>query len=148
MIYDSIQNIRLYKGIHPALDAAIEQLLQTDLAAYSTGRHEWNAETYVNVQEVDYKAFGRWEKHDRYADIQISLNGGESVAALPENQIEGWLEYNSERDVTFSDSDKEGVRVPLEKGMFAILFPWDAHMPCLSSGSAHGRRAVVKVKLK
>ena len=80
MIYDSIQNIRLYKGIHPALDAAIEQLLETDLLAYEVGRHVWNEDTYVNVQSVDYLEFGRWEKHDHYADIQISLNGGESGA--------------------------------------------------------------------
>lgn len=148
MIYDSIRNICLYKGIHPALDAAIEQLLETDLLAYEVGRHVWNEDTYVNVQSVDYLEFGRWEKHDHYADIQISLNGGESVAAMPENQVEGWLEYDSGRDVTFSDSRQMGVRVPLDEGMFALLFPWDAHMPCLSNGAAHGRRAVVKVKMR
>ena len=118
MIYDSIRNICLYKGIHPALDAAIEQLLETDLLAYEVGRHVWNEDTYVNVQSVDYLEFGRWEKHDHYADIQISLNGGESVAAMPDNQVEGWLEYDSGRDVTFSDSRQTGVRVPLdEKGV-------------------------------
>ena len=61
MIYDSIRNICLYKGIHPALDAAIEQLLETDLLAYEVGRHVWNEDTYINVQSVDYLEFGRWE---------------------------------------------------------------------------------------
>lgn len=50
------------------------------------------------------------------------------------------------KDVIFYDEDCS--KVALENRMFAILFPYDAHMPGLHDGKSESvKKAVIKVKV-
>ena len=82
MIYDTIENARLYKGMNPHLDKAIEFMLTQDLDALPMGRTEIDgSNVFCNKMEAqtmpaEEKLF---EMHRVYMDIQIDLQGSECI---------------------------------------------------------------------
>jgi YhcH/YjgK/YiaL family protein len=57
------------------------------------------------------------------------------------------MEYDSEKDVILYDL-ADGTDVKLESGDFVILYPHDAHVPTLQSGSpADVKKIVLKVRV-
>ena len=149
MIYDTFENLEKYLGLSRSMDAALRFLKETDLAALPVGRHEIDgANVYANVSDTKYVEEGRWEAHKKYADIQVNLDGGELSGCRPTALTADWAPYNAEKDAMMSDDPRPGFRVPLAPGCFAVFFPQDAHMPCLSDGTrSHGRKVVVKVRV-
>ena len=152
MIYDTLAHIDTYRGLGANMDRAIDYLKQTDLSALPAGRYDVDgANVYLMIQEPEFRApaDAQFEAHRRYADIQLALADGEAISCLPLEQVEKWLPFDAEKDITFSDVSEKGTPLPLPAGTFMILFPQDAHMPNLKCGAAStGRKAVVKVLLE
>ena len=150
MIYDTIDHICAYRGLGANMDRAIEYLAHADLSALPAGRYEIDGENaYRMIQEPTLRdpQDGQFEVHRRYADIQLALTDGEAIAVSPIEKIANWAPFDAQKDIGFSDTDFKGVSLPLPAGTFMILFPQDAHLPCLKCGGATGRKAVVKVLL-
>lgn len=148
MIYDRIENVPLYRGISPALDAALALIAAPDAAQWPLGRREAACGVFANVMDCPLKPLeaAKWERHRRYMDIQIGFAPGEDIGVLPDGDVSGWGDYDAGRDICFSDDENPGVRVPLNPGMFLLLFPTDAHRPCIATGAAAvARKLVVKV---
>jgi YhcH/YjgK/YiaL family protein len=54
--------------------------------------------------------------------------------------------YNQEKDVLFVET--AGDYVTVTQGIFLILFPTDAHKPCITSDNqSEIKKVVIKVKL-
>ncbi len=146
MIADTLNNIGLYRGIHPNLDTAIRFLLSTDIAALADGRHDIDGDrVFINIMSPEFKPENGWEAHRRYADIQIALQEGESIEWLPLERVDAWEDYIPERDIQLSRSAASGMRHTLRPLDFGLYFPRDAHKPGL--GHTKGRKAVVKVRI-
>ena len=149
MIYDTLGNITLYKGLSPAMDAAIDAILQTDFEELAPGRYEVDGDTvYYMVQTPALKerADTKWEIHRRYIDIQIGLRNGEAIGYMPADAVSEWEPYNGEKDAAISWDAIPGVLLPLSAGTFAIFFPNDAHRPVEKVGDAvEGFKVVFKV---
>ncbi len=82
MIYDKISNIKLYKGIHPNLDVAIDYILATDLSTLELGKHEiLGTDVNVTIMEKESKDITTtpFELHKKYLDIHIDLTGCEII---------------------------------------------------------------------
>ena len=126
---------------HPHLDRVQQRLA-------GLGHEIDGTNVYANVSDTKYVEEGRWEAHKKYADIQVNLDGGELSGCRPTALTADWEPYNAEKDAMMSDDPRPGFRVPLTPGCFAVFFPQDAHMPCLSDGTrSHGRKVVVKVRV-
>lgn len=150
MIYDTIAHIAAYRGISANMDRAIDAILATDFAALPAERFEIDGDNvYFFIQEPDLRspAQAQFEAHRRYADIQIAISGGEDIGYMPTEQVASWKAYDTEKDIVFSDVEEKGVSLPLNAGSFMILFPQDAHMPCLKNANDGVRKAVFKVKM-
>lgn len=151
MIYDDVAHAGRYRGISVWLDKAIDCMEQTDFTALEPGTYQVDGEdVYYMVQAPALKeeADTKWEIHRRYIDIQIGLEDGEGISYLPADQVEGWQAYNDQKDVTLAFGPDTGVMLPLNKGMFALLFPHDGHRPCMKIGeAAEGRKVVFKVRV-
>lgn len=144
MIYDQLQNIGRYRGISVAMDAAIGLMQRLgDLSALPDGPLPMEAAGVQGaVTTVQHQKAGLfWEAHQKHVDIQISLTGGETISYWPAAQVEGWGPW--QEDLCLSASAIEGVSLPMEKGRFAVFFPWDAHRP--NEGEGSGRKLVLKV---
>ncbi len=146
MILDNIQNIGRYKGLHAALDEALDYIMACGLAGLAPGRHEVDGERiYLLVQEPALKSFEEtaWEAHRLYIDIQIALKDGETIGYAPIDLVDGWSAYDAQKDIRFSHSPFHGLALPLPAGAFAVFFPHDAHRPVIGAGTT--RKAVMKV---
>ena len=150
MIYDTLEHIAAYRGLSANMDRAIELLQSTDFSTLAAGRYEVDGENvFFMIQEPELRleADAQFEAHRRYADIQLALTDGEIINCLPTQQVSRWLPFDEGKDIGFSDVEEKGVPMPLNAGQFMILYPQDAHMPCLKGCAEKTRKVVVKVKL-
>ena len=86
-----------------------------------------------------------FEAHRKYADLQISISGGETIGWLPIEKLPETDKTNE--NPLFRDFHSQAdVLVPLEPGRFVLLFPQDAHAPCIGSGISH--KLVVKIRVQ
>ena len=146
MIFDHLQHSEAYESLHPLFKQAFDYLKQHDLSQAPAGKIELDgSRLYISIQEPQGKTpqAAKLETHNRYIDIQVLLQGAESI---------GWRDaddchlpkdaYNPEKDITFFD-DAPTCDVELTPGDFCILFPGDAHAPCIGNGPI--KKVVVKV---
>jgi YhcH/YjgK/YiaL family protein len=134
MIYDVLENTKLYSSITHSLGRAFSFLLSNDLASLKPGRMEIEGDLiYVLVQEYMTKpeSAGKWEAHKRYIDVQYLVSGSEYVGFSPISKMT-LGDYNPQKD--FQALKGIGQKIQLIAGSFMVFFPQDAHMPGLTNG--------------
>ena len=148
MILDTLENWRKYTWGCDRLVKAFEFLEALD-ASQPDGRYEIDGDN-IFCSVSAYETFpweGReFEAHRVYADIQYALDGKESILWAPTDTLSVTKPY--EPDIEFYSLMPDSTEVVLSKGKFCLLFPQDAHAPCLARGvPAPIRKAVVKVRV-
>lgn len=144
MIADILSNLGRYKGIHPNLDTAINYLQKHPLDNLPDGRVDIDGDkVFVSVQSPQFRQHDGYEKHAKYADIQIALAEGESICYLPETVFSSWNDEKAADDFFWQNDKSLGACFEMRPGSFVIFFPHEPHKPGL--GSQKGRKAVVKV---
>ena len=153
MIFDSVKNGWRYAGLGERFARAFAYLAETDWENTPAGRYEIDgSDVYVMVQENALKSWseGRWEAHHNYADIQMVISGSESIGFCVADEADTPVEtpYAPESDILFYQ-EMEGERAVVRTGEMMVLFPEDAHRPCIiaEKGVTKARKAVVKVRL-
>ena len=146
MIFDRIENLRLYESIHPRFKRVFDHLDQVDVNALPVGRYDLDgADLYVMVQAYDTKLKdqGVWEAHRRYIDFQYVIEGGEGIGFANIHQLQQGV-YDPARD--FLPLHGAGDLLTVHSGHFVILMPEDAHMPGMAlSLPAPVKKIVVKI---
>lgn len=147
MMYDVLNNASRYYPVHPGVAAGLKLLERTDFSALADGRYEVGGDRlFFNISSYRTKpaAEVRPEAHRRYIDIQYILSGGERVLWSPLDWMESLVEERPDHDLWFYSGETQSL--PLGEGCFMILFPQDAHGPCVECGApADVRKVVVKV---
>ena len=148
MIYDRLNALERYRGLHENLDAAIDYLLAHDLAELPEGRTEVAGDAvYINKMSLDSKLEARFEAHRAYADIHIDLVGRETVelACTAGDALEP---FDGETDCGFWDAQAEAV-CRLEPGSFLYCPPGELHKPCMATDGAAAPivKCCVKIRL-
>ena len=131
--------------------AAADFLSRSDLDTLALGRYELTPEgTYANTQEYETKDSSKYEAHRAYIDIQVVLSGREQIFVSPLKDLSGCLqEYDTEKDIEFWALSSASRAVPADSSHWVILFPSDAHMPCMTlEEPSFIRKVVVKVPYK
>jgi YhcH/YjgK/YiaL family protein len=148
MITDQLANGLCYAAIDARLARAIEFLQRADLAALPEGRHDIEGDAiYALVQRYASKppGEGRWEAHQRYADLQIVVRGEERMGYGQLGRFTRGT-YDPVKDVEFPTGDADFVQ--LGAGDFIVLWPGEAHMPGMAVGApADVRKIVVKIRM-
>ena len=153
MITDTIKNTRLYKAISPRIAKALEILTTEDFAKKDTGKYEVDGKNiYYMVQRYTTKPIeeGKFETHRKYIDIQFIAAGEEMLGYASVDSLEPDTEYDNEKDYALFKRSDAFTPITLTTGMFCILFPDDAHMPCreLNGKACDVVKVVVKVKVE
>lgn len=158
MIIDTLENLERYRGLGPRLDQGLEALRA--LAAGKTGgfpladgRHELvGADLYAIVSSYLTEApeAKPFEAHRSYLDIQVALQGRETLYWAPLARLRPRTEYSTAEDIAYyclAGEAEEGLGVALEPGLFVVLFSQDGHRPgCHPAGKE--AQAVRKIVLK
>lgn len=96
------------------------------------------------------RAEGRFEAHERYTDLQYLAAGTEWIEVCNLHERVPSPAYDANGNVFFPLGDASSAsRVRLAAGDVAVLFPQDAHAPCLRVENAPEelvRKIVIKVK--
>ncbi|MDD6144640.1 MAG: YhcH/YjgK/YiaL family protein [bacterium] len=145
MIYDRMENLFKYRGMHPGLDKAIEFLSAHSLKELPSERTEVDGDSvYFSRSNRPLHAPSklRFESHGKYIDLQIGVESGESIRYLPALQLPDWGEWQG--DIRFAPACEPGVVLELKKEHFAVFFPQDAHMPGIGEGFSN--KIVFKIK--
>ena len=150
MVYDKIDNIEIYKGLSEDIYEGLKYLKNAtpDLAC---GVHEINPRVKAIVSEYETKFVNEngYEAHKKYIDIQFLLKGTEKICCLPIEKLQEKKAYSEEKDAAFYEED--GVRpqeMMVGNHYFAVFYPQDGHMPCLSisdSLAVKVKKVVIKV---
>lgn len=103
----------------------------------------------VECYEPKMESEARYEGHERMADIQTVLEGDEYLDMFHLAGGEKEEMRDAERDLVFyAEKPAFAARVHLTPGLFALVLPGEAHMPCLRASGARVRKLVVKIPAK
>jgi YhcH/YjgK/YiaL family protein len=166
MILDTLANAHCYRPLGKGISRALEYLGKPSTARLepnqpgaqnSLVRPIAGEDVYALVQRyrphLRQNAF--WEAHQRYIDVQCVFEGAEMMGWAPLQAMGVSKPYDADRDYIVLEPLRGGIDYgeqffTLSKGMFAIFFPSDAHMPGLAPNdelAADVRKVVVKVRV-
>jgi len=149
MILDYLYNIKSYEKLHPEFERVFNFLQNNDLLNMPVGKHEINGDNLFVILDKSHgrkKEEAMLEVHRKYIDIQLILDGTDEMGwESIQKCVNPADEYNTENDIQFfKDSPSNWLTV--KKGMFAIFFPDDAHLPLIGNSMIH--KAVAKVAVR
>jgi len=152
MIFGDLKHLDEEKKIYPeAILKALEYLKNTDFATVENGAYEIvGQDIFAKVFEIETAAIDerKPETHEKYIDIQYSLEGKEIIGFARNTGEEQICENFLEKDdnAFYEKNVKNEAYLKMNKGTFAILFPNDIHRPgCNYEKSEKIRKVVVKV---
>jgi biofilm protein TabA len=141
----------LYIGLHADFAKAFEVLRDKTLTQKEDGKYAVEGDKiYYTIQRYTTKPLseGKLEAHRKYIDIQFLLSGEELLGYAPLKGLTVAEVYNPQKDIAFFNTPKDITKVILEPGMFCLLFPDDAHLPCRQlAGPEEVQKAVIKILL-
>ena len=160
MIYDHINNIRLYKGLTPALDLALDYIANVS-ADVEVGTHQLaqGVKAVVSAYETSLVNPKGYEAHRKYADIQLCVEGTELIRCKPLPQVTETIPYDESKDAArYADcagagspgAGFPGADLVIGSGYFLVVFPEDAHEPGLAPAGhcAPVKKVVMKVPVE
>lgn len=145
MILDYIQNIGTYINFNRCLAdgfSFIEKIKNMPVGRYEQG------DMYAFVQEglTNPGEFGNFESHREYCDFQCMVEGEEILEWNDTTKLDEIISYDENKDTAFYSGS--GNKVLIERDMFYILFPHDAHKCCMHvDKQTRYRKVVLKLKI-
>jgi biofilm protein TabA len=100
----------------------------------------------INTPTLKNKTDGFWESHKKYIDIHYILEGEEIIGYNPIHNLVINKEYNVEKDFITYFGDIQSPLL-LGKGMFAVFYTNDAHMPNIKHQSDTCKKVVFKLNI-
>ncbi len=149
MIIDSIANAEIYTKSDEKLKKAFDFIKKYNENPLETGRYEIDGDNmFVLIMDVELKAEGRLEAHDRYIDLQYICEGSETMRICARHLLEVEEDCLEEKDFIFFKPYKDANEYRFNTGDFAVFYPGDAHEPGLFCGdSKASKKVVVKIKI-
>jgi biofilm protein TabA len=151
MIVDRIESSTLYLPLHRVFAKAFAVLAEPELARKPDGRYSIDGDdAYYIIQHYTTKPVDlrRFESHKKYIDIQVLLAGEEMLGYTPTAGLEVVVPYDETKDIMFYHAQKVVTWMRLEPGIFCLLFPDDAHLPCCQvTGPAPVHKIVFKIRV-
>lgn len=146
MILGNMENADRYIGINKDFAKAFE-LLRGLTESSSERITVRDGEFWINIAEFDEIAPGEklFEVHKNFLDLHFIINGEEEFGYADIKTLTESKPYDEENDYLLLSGDAASFN--LKKGDFCIVFPEDAHIPCMSKGNGILKKAIVKIKL-
>jgi len=131
MIIDNLRNYKFYEFLPEDIFIGLDFLTKID-TNIELGVYEVNENVKAIISEYEtMESFKHgYEAHRKVVDIQYPLIGRERVLWSHKKDLKLTQEYNTFKDVEYYGTTNIDVnRVDIGNGVFAIMFPSDAHGP-------------------
>ena len=150
MIIDNIRNKARYLASHPELESVFA-VLESLTEESEIGRYDVSEKAFVNLAKYTNKTEDvcRFEGHAVYADVQYMVKGREVIDVCDgagETMNEDRLATD---DICFYNTPAKYTRVTLHDGDFVLIYPGEAHRPCVGEGNVPCAvvKAVAKIRM-
>lgn len=148
MIISDLKNSSRVEILHPLFKPLFDYVKSCDLFCAQLGRIELDGDNlYIMNSEVDAIPQEKQvlELHHQYIDVHILLEGRERIGWKAADDLTQEVKaYSSDGDCALY-GDAPSMWVDLLPGQFVIVYPEDAHAPCIGEGKI--RKLIAKVKL-
>ncbi len=151
MVSGKIADLKRYYSLHPAMEF-IDKFMQEYMAEPKPdGGYEiipGRLKATVSSYETGKAEEKRFEAHKKFADVQVIVKGAERIDWADLSVCTDMLseEYSKGGDIAFYAEPKFLSKVTLKTAMFMVMFPEDAHKPCVMAGNTP--EAVTKIVFK
>jgi len=146
MILSALSQASRYTAMHPLFQRAFDYIRDTQLYSLSPGRYNIVGDDLIAIVEHvpgRDRELARLECHRKYIDIQLVLEGDETMGWKPLEDCHNPVgDFSGEKDIQFF-LDAPASWVPVPPDHFCIFFPDDAHAPLVGSGQV--RKVIFKV---
>lgn len=152
MIQTTVENLSRYESLHSLFPAAFAALKALSAGPFKKGRHEVDGDRiFINAAEYETKPASDscMEHHKRYIDVMWMVSGEEIIGVCPVAQLQAFIKpYNEEIDAALAKLVPVYTEARVSAGDVVILFPEDAHAPCmLLNDSSNVRKLIAKVEV-
>ena len=134
MIQDTLDHSARYEVLSPRFAQAFKFLRAVD-GTQAPGRHEIDGDrVFALVQKYATKPVesALFEAHRKYIDVQYVHSGRETILWAPlATMKEETMAYDGAKEAALWKLVRDVTPLHLGAGHFAILFPQDAHAPCV-----------------
>ena len=134
MIFDNLENLKLYTGVIPQLKDIISFIesgkMETEKGSYETDIKgvRYNVAEYISKDPEDAPEF---EIHKKEIDLQIMLEGEEIIDGASRDAAIYAEDYNAEGDYSMVETIENNF-IHLVKDMFVIYLTGEPHKPGLA----------------
>jgi len=104
--------------------------------------------SYETLAATDPRA--ELESHRKYIDIHTTIAGGERIDWYPTSVLSAKYPYSEKEDTLYYErKDQPWAGINMYPGIFAALWPEDAHMPRIMTGEKSEliKKAVFKIRI-
>ncbi|MFM2090013.1 MAG: hypothetical protein RLZZ127_502 [Planctomycetota bacterium] len=154
MILCPVAHLARYQSLNPRFAAVVAFLKERRHEGLAEGKHPIDGEDlFIIIEQGTAKdrAVRRFEGHRAYIDIQVNLEGGETMDWTSVLGLTVEDDFKPDGDIRFFASQEvEHTRLRVEPGMAAVFFPEDAHRPSLPYADDQPepyRKAIFKVRI-
>lgn len=152
MILDILDNASRYASLNSRFAKAFEYLRTVD-GTQTPGRVDLDGDLcFALVQTYETKPADKalFEAHRKYIDVQFVHGGRETILWAPLAAMkEETMAYDEGKDAALWKLVPDATPLHMCAGSFAILWPQDAHAPCIAREKPeHVFKVVVKVAVE
>ena len=111
------------------------QIFYVDPAKVETIKDLLAQDFTVNQEQYTPYPFSqrRYEIHQRFIDVQFLLRGSEDLYIVHKAKFEEEASFDTKKDIAFFETKpKEDLCIHLTVGLFVVIPPDFAHMPCIA----------------
>lgn len=144
MIFDKIENLRLYSALNSHFEDIAKFIEENDFAALPCGSYEVGNGVNVSIAEYEPAENDKFEAHRNFHDVQYTIAGNETIEVIPLSDAKDSGGYKPDIEF-FTAQNCESTCVALEAGTFVFLAPQDAHKPGVKLTSDKIKKAVFKI---
>ena len=134
MVLDTLANAARYESLNSRFAKAFAFLRTVD-GTQELGRHDLDGDhCFALVQTYETKPIekAKFEAHRKYIDVQFIQSGRETILWAPlDTMKEETMAYSDEKDAALWKLTADTTPLHVSAGHFAILWPEDAHAPCI-----------------
>jgi YhcH/YjgK/YiaL family protein len=152
MIQTTVENLSRYESLNPLFPAAFAALKALAAETFTKGRHEVDGDRiFINAAEYETKPASEscMEHHRRYIDVMWMVSGEEIIGVCPVVQLKEFTKpYSEEIEAALAKLVPVYTEAKVTAGDVVILFPEDAHAPCMQlNGPSDVRKLIAKVEV-
>ena len=148
MILSNLKNRKELESLHPLFSVLFDYIEAHDILSAPQGIIEIQGrDLFLNNYSPEPATCDTapLEVHQKYIDIQVLLEGSETMGWTPAEEITEWRgEYDEQKDVRFS-YQRAQTFFTIKPGQLAIFYPEDGHAPGISDGPI--RKFIAKIKI-